>query len=533
MTLSIVNSTINSNTANYDSGGGIFNNGYNGPAPLSMSASTVSGNSAPSGGGIENYGGEYGSARLTVSNCTVSANSAGYDGGGIENGDGTLTISESTLSGNSALSGGGIETGGGTVLIVNSTLSTNSSVNDCGIVNNGTALKIGSTILNANASGGNISNYYGTVTSLGYNLSSDDGGGVLTSTGDQINTDPMLGPLQDNGGPTFTHALLCGSPAIDKGTNFTGAATDQRGVGFARTFDDPAVPNATGGDGTNIGAFELQTTCNRPPVAQCHDVTVSVGADCVADASIDNGSYDPDAGDTITLAQSPAGPYGLGVTTVTLTVTDNHGASNSCAATVTVVDTTPPSITCPADIVTNATSPAGIVVTFAPTAPDNCSLASVSSTPPSGSTFAIGATTVTCQAIDGAGLTNSCTFTIRVNGVADADGDGVPDSIDLCPDTPPGAIVNSNGCSIAQLVPCSGPLSGGSWQSHGQYVFNVIETATRFLRSNLINRREWAEIVSRAARSRCGWGRRFDRDGCWDWNRDWDCDRDQGWRPQY
>ena len=63
----------------------------------------------------------------------------------------------------------------------------------------------------------NIFNNGGTVTSDGYNLSSDDGGGYLTGPGDQINTDPLLSPLQDNGGPTFTHALLPGSPAIDAG----------------------------------------------------------------------------------------------------------------------------------------------------------------------------------------------------------------------------------------------------------------------------------------------------------------------------
>jgi hypothetical protein len=73
-------------------------------------------------------------------------------------------------------------------------------------------------------------------------------------------------------------------------------------------------------------------------------VTVSAGANCSADASVDDGSFDPDAGDTITLSQKPPGPYPLGATPVTLTVTDNHGASSSCAATVMVMDTTPPTI---------------------------------------------------------------------------------------------------------------------------------------------------------------------------------------------
>ena len=74
-----------------------------------------------------------------------------------------------------------------------------------GIFANG-GVQIGNTILKTGASGANIAGNPGSVTSLGYNLSSDDGGGFLTGTGDQINTDPVLGPLQENSGPTFTHA---------------------------------------------------------------------------------------------------------------------------------------------------------------------------------------------------------------------------------------------------------------------------------------------------------------------------------------
>ena len=66
----------------------------------------------------------------------------------------------------------------------------------------------------------------------------------------------MLGPLQNNGGPTLTHALLPGSPAIDRGKNFSGSAADQRG--FPRTNDDLSLPNGAGGDGTDIGAVEFQ-----------------------------------------------------------------------------------------------------------------------------------------------------------------------------------------------------------------------------------------------------------------------------------
>jgi hypothetical protein len=111
------------------------------------------------------------------------------------------------------------------------------------------------TILNAGAWGENLSNAYGSVSSLGYNLSSDNGGGFLTATGDQINTDPMLGPLQDNGGSTFTHELLSGSPAINAGDpNFDPNSFnpqmvyDQRGTGFNRVVNGRI----------DIGAFEVQ-----------------------------------------------------------------------------------------------------------------------------------------------------------------------------------------------------------------------------------------------------------------------------------
>src|SRR5262245_50492300 len=79
-------------------------------------------------------------------------------------------------------------------------------------------------------------NDLGTVTSDGFNPSSDDAGGLLTGPSDQINTDPLLGALQDNGGPTFTHAPLPGSPVIDAGDpNFTSPPFyDQGAPGFDR-----------------------------------------------------------------------------------------------------------------------------------------------------------------------------------------------------------------------------------------------------------------------------------------------------------
>src|SRR5207245_3650524 len=82
-----------------------------------------------------------------------------------------------------------------------------------------------------------------------------------------------------------------------------------------------------------------------PPVALCTNRTALAGPNCMAVASIDNGSFDPDVSDSITLTQNPPGPYPLGSTSVILTVTDGHGASASCSATVTVIDKEAPKIT--------------------------------------------------------------------------------------------------------------------------------------------------------------------------------------------
>ena len=158
---------------------------------------------------------------------------------------------------------------------------------------------------------------------------------------------------------------------------------------------------------------------NTPPVAKCKDVIVSAGSNCTANASIDGGSFSPE-GYPITLSQSPAGPYELGKTAVTLTVTDSLGSSSYCTSTVTVVDTAPPVINCPSNLTVMATSSAGAVVNYAPpVASDCCSTVTVSCTPVPGSMFAIGSTTVTCNATDGAGNKSFCGFIVYVEGAAD------------------------------------------------------------------------------------------------------------------
>jgi hypothetical protein len=163
-----------------------------------------------------------------VNNSTLSGNSAGANGGGIANAA-TLKVSNSTLSGNSAGEGGGIRSYGNTI---HTTLQ--------------------NSIVANSPSGGNCS---GTMTSKGYNLSSD-GTCNFNGTGDLNNTDPKLGQLGNYGGPTQTIPVLYGSPAIDAG-NPNGCTdghgdllkTDQRGL---------PRPDKEDSGGCDMGAFERQ-----------------------------------------------------------------------------------------------------------------------------------------------------------------------------------------------------------------------------------------------------------------------------------
>lgn len=88
--------------------------------------------------------------------------------------------------------------------------------------------------------------------------------------------------------------------------------------------------------------------------------------------------------------------------------------------------------------------------------------------------------------------------------VIDTDGDGVPDRLDQCPNTPAGTVVDADGCSIEQLVPCDGPRAGGSWRNHGEYVSTLVKEVRRFLDQGLITREEARRIMAAAARSDCG-----------------------------
>jgi predicted outer membrane repeat protein len=270
--MTVAGSTFTGNSAAY-SGGGISNWGtatvsassfsrnsatwgggaiFNGGGTLTVTASVFSGNSTSyTGGGMLNNG------TLTVTGSTFRGNSAtalpnGFDGagGGIYNNT-MLTVTASTFQGNSAyLLGGGIETFGGRLIITASTFSGNSAKSGGGIFSEGT-LTMRNTLLARNTAqrGPDV---FGSLTSKGHNLIGDGSDGSGYAAIDLVGTsaspiDPKLGPLQDNGGPTWTMALLPGSPAIGAGGP-TDSEWDQRGPGYGRSVNGL----------TDIGAYEVQ-----------------------------------------------------------------------------------------------------------------------------------------------------------------------------------------------------------------------------------------------------------------------------------
>jgi hypothetical protein len=269
-TLTIINSIL---TQNYGNAGAISNSGT-----LTVINSILAQN--------DGFGGAiYSNGTLAINNSTLSGNEGEY-GGAINMGGGTLSLTNSTLSNNRAQGassytsysgsypagnglGGGLYVGGGTVTIDQSTIAGNAAIggNDTnglggpgtgygGGIYNGPSyhgvLQMHDTIVADNSAdvGSDLS---GNVMSLGYNLIGSSSGGSGFASSDLLNLDPLLGPLQNNGGPTQTMALPANSPAANAGdpsdsTNPSTPAYDQRGPGYPRVF----------GGRIDIGAFEAQ-----------------------------------------------------------------------------------------------------------------------------------------------------------------------------------------------------------------------------------------------------------------------------------
>ncbi|MDB6033280.1 MAG: Hemolysin-type calcium-binding region, partial [Verrucomicrobiales bacterium] len=240
----------------------------------------ASGNQASGPGGVGSGGGIYNVNSLVLSACTLDANSTTYgsggtgglgesipgaaSGGGLANPTGNATLYTSTIAnnivnGNGSTGGGGGIFSQGTLVIYNATISGNSGDASGGGVNgNG---QIRDTLIAGNTAFASP-DVAGAFTTAGYNLigAIDGSSGFANGVNhDQAGTqasplNPLLGSLASNGGLTPTMALLTGSPAIDKGNRF-GLVTDQRGQ--LRPYDFAGIGNAAGGDGSDIGAFEL------------------------------------------------------------------------------------------------------------------------------------------------------------------------------------------------------------------------------------------------------------------------------------
>ncbi len=305
-TLVIGNSSISSNHAGVN-GGGIFLRGDD-VATMSISDSTFNGNTAGNGaGGISIDHGTVAVERSTVS---------GNTGGGISTNEGSLAVSDSTIANNTGGEGGGFDLNGNAT-IKNSTISGNGGTKGGGIYNNRQLTLISCTV-SGNTSSGNgggvFTEVFGGFTTAistiiagndaagsGDDVSSDAGhfqaafsliestaGALITPVlfptrpglvvSNLFGVDPLLGPLADNGGPTLTHALLPGSPALDRGFSPDPSfgdptlvlVNDQRGFGYERVI----------GAAADVGAYESRDADVRlvpDPLNRGRNVLVVIG----------------------------------------------------------------------------------------------------------------------------------------------------------------------------------------------------------------------------------------------------------------
>ena len=170
-------------------------------------------------------------------------------------------------------------------------------------------------------------------------------------------------------------------------------------------------------DGASFTTFTVSVVDTTPPVLTLPaDLTVEATSAAGAVATFTATAQDLVDGAVNVVCTPPSGStFALGTTTVSCSATDAHDNTASGSFSVTVVDTTPPVLTLPADLTVEATSAAGAVATFTATAQDLVDGAvSVVCTPPSGSTFALGTTTVSCSATDAHDNTASGSFSVTV-----------------------------------------------------------------------------------------------------------------------
>ena len=285
--VTVSNSAISGNTAGAD-GGGILNNLAAGT--LNITNSTISGNSAAHGGAL----GIVSSATVNITNSTISGNLATLDGGGVYNLNSTTVITASTITNNRADNdtngsgtGGGVFRGSGQVTLRNTIVAGN--FNDA----------------SPSTTADDIFGPIDAASSLNLIGTGGSGGLVNGTNSNQVGVaDPGLNALADNGGPTLTHSLQCTSPAIDKGNAFT-LTSDQRGGTRPVDFADAIFPNAAGGDGSDIGAFETQAGGGCVPEAQPPNPQPTTNEDTAVTVQL-KAVYSQNVNMTFSISQSPA-----------------------------------------------------------------------------------------------------------------------------------------------------------------------------------------------------------------------------------
>jgi len=214
---------------------------------LTLDGVSVVQNRASFGGAISNEL----TGTLTITNSTIANNEVSQDGGGISNG-GDLTATNVTISGNSAAgNGGAVVTAGGTLNLTHSTVTNNTGNESVHFDSNvsPTNATFNNTIIDGSITGANVN---GSTLVGGNNLFASDDSGIL-GTGNRSNIDPLLGPLADNGGPTLTHALLSGSPAVNSGNS----SLSVDGSGIPLLTDQRGETRSRFG-AVDIGAFETE-----------------------------------------------------------------------------------------------------------------------------------------------------------------------------------------------------------------------------------------------------------------------------------
>ena len=266
--------------------------------------STISGNHANGTNGAEARGGGLyltGTEPVQISGSTLAANTASATAGGAEGGairrfPGPLTITNSTISGNSVSAGpnASLARGGGAVIDTPATLTNVTIVGNSAtgtMASSGNLAAPEAALRNTLIAGGVPTNCSFTVASAAGSLDTGTSCGLGAGNRSGV-SNPRLGPLAANGGPTFTHALLTGSPAIDTGARTGAPATDQRGVKRPQR------------DGIDIGAYELVGPATpRPGGAPPPDRT----APAFADLDLTRHAFRARRGTTIVYSLTEAG----------------------------------------------------------------------------------------------------------------------------------------------------------------------------------------------------------------------------------